>query len=168
MATSNINIDLQDALQTGRLTAARDLILCGAVSGILPMLFAEPKYKGIIKFLVSKGVDVHTKSYFDGNTPLSWAAYEGKRDMVAFLVAMGTDIHVREDHFGKTPLHLAAEEGHKDVVEFLVKKGAHINAKDNAGLTPLDHAALNDHANVENSLAGKEAKAHLIGRAIKD
>ncbi len=160
MAAGNINLQLQDALQAGKTTVARDLILRGAVSGILPMLFAESKYKAIIRFLVKKDIDVHAKSNFDGNTPLSWAAYEGKKEMVEFLIAMGADIRAREDHFGKTPLHLAAEEGHLDVVKFLVGKGADIDARDNAGLTPVQFARLNGHPDVVKFLVGKRARVN--------
>jgi len=120
------------------------------------------------RFLISKGVDVHARSHFDGSTPLSWAAYEGNRDMVEFLISMGADIHTREDHFGKTPLHLAAEEGHKDIVGFLVCKGANVHAKDNAGLTPLRLAALKGHLDVVKFLVGKGASAHFIGLKIKN
>jgi hypothetical protein len=43
-----------------------------------------------------------------------------------------------EDAYGQTALHIAAEEGHAELVAFLVDKyGAKVNAKDQAGWTPL-------------------------------
>jgi len=41
---------------------------------------------------------------------------------------------------GGTPLHFAAANGHINVVEFLVKEGANIEARDEFGLTAIQHA----------------------------
>ncbi len=44
----------------------------------------------------------------------------------------------------------AAHDGNLDVVEYLVEKGADVNARDNNGSTPLDHARKNNHPDVVN------------------
>lgn len=40
---------------------------------------------------------------------------------------------------------MAASKGHKDVTALLIAKGADVNAKDNSGWTPLQHAVRNGH-----------------------
>jgi ankyrin repeat protein len=44
---------------------------------------------------------------------------------------------------GQTALHAAAGQGYDKVVEFLAAHGADVNAKDQRGFTPLDHALGN-------------------------
>ena len=45
-----------------------------------------------------------------------------------------------KDEEGLTPLHRAARGGHRDTIDLLVAKGAEVNAKNTAGLTPLELA----------------------------
>ena len=41
---------------------------------------------------------------------------------------------------GRPPLRFAAEQGHNEIAELLIAGSAEVNAKDNYGKTPLDHA----------------------------
>ncbi len=54
---------------------------------------------------------------------------------------------------GESPLHIAAEENAREVAALLIEKGAYINAEDNDGWTPLDHA--------------KYTKAHDVARLLE-
>ena len=49
---------------------------------------------------------------------------------------------------GNTPLHVAAKNNHHFVVDFLVECGAHMDAKNNAQLTPYMVAEQNESRDV--------------------
>jgi len=57
------------------------------------------------------------------------------------LIKNNPDLVFSKDEDGFTPLHLAAANGHKEIVEFLLTTKADVNARDNAGSTPLHQAA---------------------------
>ena len=69
-------------------------------------------------------------------TPLHWAAYAGKLEIVQLLLSNHAVVDAKES-MGFTPLLLAAEQKHHDVAELLLSKGANINAKAYTGSTPL-------------------------------
>jgi len=76
-----------------------------------------------------------------GNSPLHWAAEDGRTRTVERLLAKGEDINCRNSS-GETPLHCAAFRGHKKTVELLIAKGAYVNARDDIhSSTPLHDAA---------------------------
>jgi ankyrin repeat protein len=60
-------------------------------------------------------------------------------ESIGLLLAAGTNIKA-SDTQGRTALHGAGLWGLTDVVKFVHENGADINAKDQRGLTPLDHA----------------------------
>ena len=54
------------------------------------------------------------------------------------LIAEGQDqIPLRGSKEGWTFLHIAAQKGHVEAAELLIKNGADVNAKTDAGFTPL-------------------------------
>jgi len=78
-------------------------------------------------------------------TPLSWAAFTGKRDVVELLLAKGANVNVKNGWSG-TPLHHASRwSGSTELVELLLAKGADINARDWIERTPLYYAARDSH-----------------------
>jgi ankyrin repeat protein len=48
----------------------------------------------------------------------------------------------KDDEGGFTPLHLAAANGNREMVRFLLTAKADVNAKDNAGSTPMHQVAM--------------------------
>jgi ankyrin repeat protein len=88
-------------------------------------------------------------------TPLSWAAQEGRINIIKLLLQTETSVDDM-DAKGRTPLSRAAENGHEAVAELLISKGADINAG-NAGRTPLLHAVEKNHEEVAKLLINKGA-----------
>jgi outer membrane protein assembly factor BamB len=74
--------------------------------------------------LLEAGVPADAKAPRHGQTPLLFAAGEGRLDVVRLLVARGADVNARETFFGQTPLSSALGAQHRDVALFLLSKGA--------------------------------------------
>ena len=62
-----------------------------------------------------------------------------------------------------TPLHIAAALGHTGVVQLLVSHGANVDAADEAGLSPLDHAIRNGKDATAVYLLESSARADSLG-----
>ncbi|RYP39319.1 hypothetical protein DL768_010725 [Monosporascus sp. mg162] len=92
-----------------------------------------------------------------GQTPLSWAAEEGHREIVQLLLDKGAEIDAK-DNDGRTPLWWAARNGHKEIVLLLLEKGAEIDAKGNISRTPLSWAAGKGHKEIVQLLLDKGAE----------
>jgi ankyrin repeat protein len=88
-------------------------------------------------------------------TPLSWAAQEGRINIIKLLLQTETTVDDM-DAMGRTPLSRASENGHEAVAELLISKGADVNA-DNDGKTPLLHAVQEGHEEVAKLLINKGA-----------
>jgi phosphoglycolate phosphatase-like HAD superfamily hydrolase len=58
-----------------------------------------------------------------GNTPLIWAANEGRVDAIRLLIDAGVDLNV-SGYLGATALNRAARSGHSDAVRLLLSAGA--------------------------------------------
>lgn len=98
------------------------------------------------------------------------AVESNRLDEVAKLLREGADINARTTArgfisnmtvsipygVGASPLHAACLLGSQDIVTFLIGRGAGVNAKDEAGHTPLDYAILS-HSYYQASLERKEA-----------
>ncbi|SVC90659.1 uncharacterized protein METZ01_LOCUS343513, partial [marine metagenome] len=68
------------------------------------------------------------------------AAEEGDVEAVKGYLAIDVNVDARDDVYEGTPLHFAAFRGRKEVAELLINEGADVNAKNQAGATPLDKA----------------------------
>ncbi|PIA16666.1 hypothetical protein COEREDRAFT_72922 [Coemansia reversa NRRL 1564] len=64
-----------------------------------------------------------------GMTPLMWAAYQCKQDMLELLIHLGANINM-QDKTGKSPLHFAMMNGVPSIKVKLLAKGADPNLKD--------------------------------------
>ncbi len=95
------------------------------------------KYKTIVELLLSGGANIEIKARNpDESTPLGWAAYFGKLEMVEFLVARDANIN-GADKNGYTPLDgalaspfMGSELNRSAIVSFLRNKGAKTKSDD--------------------------------------
>ncbi|GMH43254.1 LOW QUALITY PROTEIN: hypothetical protein BSKO_11176 [Bryopsis sp. KO-2023] len=90
-------------------------------------------------------VDVNV---FGGNTPLMIAARRGDARILKSLLKGGAEVELKND-VGTTALHFSVEAGEStNCVRLLLEFRAEVDALDDAGDTPLAHAAMygNEHA----------------------
>ncbi len=72
------------------------------------------------------------------------------------------DLISSKDDSGARPLHWAAITSHKDAAELLLANKANVNAKDNAGKTPLYVAASQGYGGFVGAFEGREDVAELL------
>ena len=101
------------------------------------------------------------------NTPLHFAAKEGRAKTVKLLIDAGATIDAREDKLLATPLHYAAEKGDAKTVKVLIDAGATIDAREGKLLaTPLHFAARRGHADVAEQLIAAGADPNTRGKCL--
>jgi ankyrin repeat protein len=74
-----------------------------------------------------EGIDINAKEEND-LTPLYYASYNGREEVVTLLLESGAYADVKEKG-GWTPLHLASFNGKKEVVALLLAHGVNTDAK---------------------------------------
>ena len=109
-----------------------------------------------------KGVDAVVYAAF---TLLSWAAREGRMDMVKFLIARGADPNAK-DRWGRHAITWAARERHTDIVKFLVNRGADVNMQSNTGGTALAYAVLGGDLELVEFLVEQGADVNTADRYL--
>jgi len=97
-----------------------------------------------LKLLLKAGADPNLIDDAAHLYALDYAAMLGRVDEASLLVAAGANVNARDALYGKSPLHYATGcdnlRGGQEVAQFLIDHGADVNAKDYAGMTPLDNA----------------------------
>ena len=76
-----------------------------------------------------------------GRTPLMYAAFDGKLEVVKGLIERGADPSL-EDNRGWNSLHLTSADGNPDIIELLLSNGPDIDSRTAEGFTPLMIAAF--------------------------
>lgn len=90
----------------------------------------------IARELVEHGADLEATDA-DGHTPLETALIAGRTQLAEMLIEHGASFDAQVMLF--TLVRQGVSD--RDVIEFLDERGANLNARDEAGLTPLHRAA---------------------------
>jgi ankyrin repeat protein len=93
----------------------------------------------IVKFLISRGVDVNIGDN-ENSPPIVNAALSNHTDIVKLMLDNGASVTQADDN-QMTPLHFACMGGDPEIVRMLIDKGADANALNHNGLTPMIYAA---------------------------
>ncbi|WP_375316602.1 ankyrin repeat domain-containing protein [Wolbachia endosymbiont (group A) of Colletes cunicularius] len=99
----------------------------------------------------------------EGDTPLMWAAENGRVNAAQILLKYGASIEVKNND-GMTALHWAAQNGHLGVAKLLADNGAIIRAIDNNGRKPIHVAALHGNRNIIKLLLSREVSVDNIDK----
>lgn len=140
--------------ETVRRLLAEDPSLASAYTddGWTPLhLAATPEIAGM---LLDAGADINArnrhKEFGPGNSPLSAAVYQDRRDVVRLLIERGADLNQGDDANWR-PLHLAVANGRLETARMLLEAGASTNVRteEAPGLrlsskTPLDLLSMPD------------------------
>ena len=94
----------------------------------------------LLKFIKPDVVDT------EGRTPLHYA-FQENHSSAQVLLSHGADISSRGDKRW-TPLCVTSSYGVSKGVSSLLKAGAEVNARDNAGMNPLDQCTLTFHSSL--------------------
>ncbi len=97
---------------------------------------------GLVRLLVSAGVNVHTQTVTRGNA-LMFAALGGQLDVAKFLVDQGIALNAQGDN-GWSALTIAVAKGHNELLRWLIDQGADFNVPDIYQWTPLMRAINNE------------------------
>jgi tankyrase len=123
-------MDIFDACRTGDLERVTELVhndkrLADVRSEfkLAPLHYASfDGHLPVVKLLLSKGVDVDSKSVDGwGGTPLHVACVNGHLVIVKFLVSKGASLNAKTGR-GYTPLHYAYAEGDSTNVAYLERQ----------------------------------------------
>jgi uncharacterized protein len=125
----------------------------------------------IAAILLDAGADINARNRHKfagpGNSPLSAAVYQDRRDVVRLLIDRGADVN-QGDNAGFTPLHLAVALGRIEAAGILLESGADANARTNmtggkqwANKTPLDLLAVEDRTGEGGSKISAEVDAEI-------
>lgn len=122
-----INGLLQTSINYGHLDIANYLIEKGIESSdnfydaFVAAVRRGDAYLHIIKYFVSKGVDIHQYN----ESALKICAKSGHVEVLKFLVECGANFKIDENH----PFRTAAKHGYGEIMDYLIEKGADVHAK---------------------------------------
>ncbi len=120
----------------------------------------------MVSLLLAAGADASLTDHL-GSIALYRATMGGHLDCVKLLLPK-LNLTLRNNH-GYTPLHVVASHDTKgSSVKLLAEAGADINAKDNAGYTPLMLAAINNRINSVMMLISLGADAKAYNNSLKN
>ncbi|KAJ1529125.1 hypothetical protein HK096_009136, partial [Nowakowskiella sp. JEL0078] len=115
----------------------------------------------LIRLLISKGAAINSVDS-EGNTPVYYAASNGRWDTVKILIEHGADPNLSRT--GYTCLHEAAKNGNNTMVEYLISEGhADVNKLSDDGVAAIKLASENDHWDCVKSLLENRANPKIIG-----
>ena len=95
----------------------------------------------IVKYIISKDVEINLRDDYGHHTPLHFAAETGKLDVVKYLMEKLED-KSPTDKGGNTPLHMAAANRQLIVYKYIIENIDEKNPRNKNGHTPLDFARM--------------------------
>lgn len=116
----------------------------------------------IVRFLLDHGADVNYRNH-RRETPLFYALsgfHNNFSTVLPLLLARGADPRACSGN-GQSLLHTAAQYNHKSAIIPLLRLGQPIDARNNAGITPLMEAANSGYLDSLKLLLAHEAKVNL-------
>lgn len=172
-AASNGHKDVVERLLAGgALTNLQGMVGGKDEIHVAPMFVASQNgHADVVESLLSAGADVNVTLAY-GNSPLHTAAFHGQTEIVEILIAAGAEVDgiiVSGKHQGTTPLHYAALMGNNDSLEVLLKSGADPNARNVAGLSPLQKAScFGNRSSIDKLAAHGAVSASDLGSGTVD
>jgi ankyrin repeat protein len=113
-----------------------------------------------VKILVKADPNLLNSTKENGDTPLHWAAYAGKKDIVQYLLTQNLKID-KTNKGNATALIYAVYFGHKEVAEVLLTYGADCNNSDYSGRTSLHYAASSGRLDIIQVLLANGAETDI-------
>lgn len=120
----------------------------------------------LIEILVARGLNINEK--YDGNSPLTLAAYYRKTKAALSLIKLGTNVNLplkSDEYADSTPLFLAVLAQDLQLVEALLSANANVNFPCKGfyeGMTPLHLASTRDATLIQLLIqAGADKNARL-------
>jgi ankyrin repeat protein len=165
------------------LTTIAAVVLVGCGPSVDIWTAADKGNIEAVKQHIAAGTDLDAKMQ-GGHTPLLYATLSGHREIAELLIANGADVNVKgvegwtpldiaiewkyteladflRKHGGKTgaefSIHVASGMGNIEAVKQHIAEGADVNAKSDAGWTPLHHASRRSHKAVAELLIAEGA-----------
>jgi len=106
----------------------------------------------ILSALINGGANIFYKGVYQ-MSPLMYAAYVGRPQMLAILIKAGGKVNEHNDQdYDRTPLIYAAARGSKECIEILLQNKADKYSADSEGNTPFDYAVKTGDLSVSNLL----------------
>ena len=127
----------------------------------------------IAAMLLDAGADINARNrhkvFGPGNSPLSAAVYQDRRDVVDLLIERGADLN-QGDNAGWRPIHLAAANGRLKTARMLLEAGASTNVRTeeatglrSAKKTPLELLRLPDRTGEGGTASRPEVDEEMTG-----
>ena len=122
------------------------------------MYHAEAGDVEAVKVWIAAGADVNE---FGGNgwTPVMFAAFNGRTEVIEVLAVAGADLEAREAQYwgnGKLPIHLAVCRGHLGALKALIAAGADVNGRTRNFWSALEMANHYGYKHIVRELTGVE------------
>ena len=116
-----------------------------------------------VKSVLQQGANINHIYYNkEETTPLFWAAYKNRLDILKILLANPKiDVNLADNH-NTTPLYQASQDGYFEIVRTLLNvHGIIVNKQVKNGSTPLFIAAYNNHLEIIKLLISANASPHI-------
>ena len=111
--------DLKEAMKDAKEDFNVNLVDFGGNTAL--HLASANGFLDVVKYLVDElHCDINPKNK-SLSTPLSWAAFNGQKEIVEFLLEKGADFDIKNSN-GKKPSELAYDSGYYDVSDILLTK----------------------------------------------